>query len=174
MDCQSLAQIYKDLDIFQNFRPEEWFVRRNPIVKAVVDGLASPEKNYFHRCLALEHLNNLHGMSFVGPCSFMANINLLAIRNSKLTVDMFGKVLLGRSYSTLKVWTRDLSSEPMEFPNEDCMVAIDNDQIVERKWKVRVGQKVRVSVVTSVLLRKSISLISDLQKSPQLSGFRHK
>ena len=30
------------------------------------------------------------------------------------------------------------------------MVAIDNDQIVQHKWKVKVGQKSRVSVVTSV------------------------
>ena len=149
-DCQSFAQTYKDLDTLQDFRPEEWFLRRNPIVKAVVDGLASPEKNYFHRCLALEHLYNLQGMNFVGPCSFMTNISLLAISNSKLTVDMFGKVLPGGSYPTLKVWTRDLSSEPKEFPSGDCMVAIDNDQIVQRKWKVKVGQKARVSVVTSV------------------------
>jgi len=149
-DCQSFAQTYKDPDTLQDFRPEEWFVRRNPIVKAVVDGLASPEKNYFHRCLALEHLYNLQGMNFVGPCSFMTNISLLAISNSKLTVDMFGKLLPGGSYPTLKVWTRDLSSEPKEFPSGDCMVAIDNDQIVQRKWKVKVGQKARVSVVTSV------------------------
>lgn len=30
------------------------------------------------------------------------------------------------------------------------MVAIDNDQIVQRKWKLKVRQKARVSVVTSV------------------------
>ena len=115
VDCQSFAQTYKYLDTLQDFRPEEWFLRRNPIVKAVVDGLASPEKNYFHRCFALEHLYNLQGMSFVGPCSFMTKI-ILAISNSKLTVDMFGKVLPGGSYPTLKAWTRDLSSEPKEFP----------------------------------------------------------
>lgn len=34
------------------------------------------------------------------------------------------------------------------------MVAIDNDQIVQRKWKVKVGQKARVSVVTSVCQAK--------------------
>ena len=149
-DCQSFSQTYKDLGTLQNFNAEEWFVRRNPLIKAIVDGLASPEKNLFQRCLALEHLYNLQGMNFVGPCSFMTNISLLAISNSKLTVNMFGKVLPGGSYPTLKVWTRDLTSEPKEFPTGDCMVAIDNDQIVQRKWKVKVGQKARVSVVTSV------------------------
>ena len=150
VDCQSFAQTYKDLGTLQNFRAVDWFSRRNLIVKAVVNGLASPEKNHFHRCLALEHLYNLQGVNFVGPSSFMINISLLAISNSKLTINMFGKVLPGGSYSTLKVWTRDLTSEAKEFPSGDCMVAIDNDQIVQRKWKVKVGQKARVSVVTSV------------------------
>lgn len=75
-----------------------------------------PETNYFHRCLALEHLYNLQGMSFVGPCSFMTNVSLLPISNSKLTVDMFGKVLPGGSYPTLKAWTRDLSPGPEISP----------------------------------------------------------
>ena len=39
---------------------------------------------------------------------------------------------------------------PTEYPPVDCIVAIDNDQIVQREWKVKVGQKSRVSIVTSV------------------------
>lgn len=97
VDCQSFAQTYKDLGTLQNVRTEDWFLRRNPILKAVVNGLASPEKNHFHRCLALEHLYNLQGLNFVGPCSFMTNISLLTISNSKLTVNMFGKALPGGS-----------------------------------------------------------------------------
>lgn len=54
---------------------------------------------------------------------------------------MCGKALPGGSYATLKAWSRDLTSEPKEFPPGDCMVAIDNDQIVQRRWKVKVGQK---------------------------------
>ena len=150
VDCHSFAQTYKELETLQNFNAEEWFSRRNPIVKSIIQGLASNEKNYFQRCLTLEHLYHLHGLTFVGPCSFMTNISLLAISNSKLVVNMFGKAFPGGSYCTLKLWTRDLTSDPKEFPPGDCMVAIDNDQIVQRRWKVKVGQKSRVSVVTSV------------------------
>ena len=88
-------------------------------------------------------------MHFVGPCSFMTNISILSVSNSKLVVNMFGKTLPGGSYATLKLWTKDLTSDTKVSPG-DCMVAIDNDQIVQRKWKVKVGQKSRVSVVTSV------------------------
>lgn len=150
VDCHPFAQPYKVLEMLQNFDAEEWFSRCNPIIKSVIEGLASKEKNYFQRCLALEHLYHIHGMTFVGPPSFMTNISLLAVSNSKLVVNMFGKALPGGSYSTLKLWTRDLASDQKEFPPGDCMVAIDNDQIVQHKWKVKVGQKSRVSVVTSV------------------------
>ena len=80
----------------------------------------------------------------------MTNLSLLAISSSKLVVDMFGKALPGGSYSTSKLWTRDLSSDPKDFPPGDCMEAIHNDQIFQCKWKVKVGQKSRVNVVTSV------------------------
>ena len=138
-DSQSFCQTYKDLEVLQNFDEEEWFSKRNPIVRAIVEGLSSLEKNRFQRCLALEHLYHLNGMKFVGPCSFMTNISLLAVSNSKLTVNMFGKALPGGTYSTLKSWTKELSSTPNEFPPGDCMIAIDNDQIVQRRWKVKVG-----------------------------------
>jgi len=85
----------------------------------------------------------------------MTNISILVISNSKLVVNMFGKALPDGSYATLKLWTRDLTSDPKEFRPGDCMVAIDNEQIVQRKWKVKVGQKSRVSVVTSFARQKS-------------------
>ena len=149
VDCDSFAQTYKDLEVLQDFKAEEWFARRNPIVTSAIKGLASNEKNYFQLCLALEHLYNLQGMHFVGPCSFMTNISILSVSNSKLVVNMFGKTLPGGSYATLKLWTKDLTSDTKDSPG-DCMVAIDNDQIVQQKWKVKVGEKSRVSVVTSV------------------------
>ena len=37
-------------------------------------------------------------------------------------------------------WTDQLVSVPRTFPAGDCVVAFDNDQIVQRKWKVEVGQ----------------------------------
>ena len=109
----------------------------------------------------------------------MTNISLLAISYSKLTVNMFGKPLPGGSYSTLKVWTRDLTSEAKEFPSGDCMVTIDNDQIVKRKWKVKAGQKARVGVVTSVCQAEvdsgcSLQTRGDLASRYTLSCFYQK
>lgn len=36
--------------------------------------------------------------------------------------------------------TDQLASVPQSFPAGDCVVAFDNDQIVQRKWKVEMGQ----------------------------------
>ncbi|XP_032219712.1 uncharacterized protein LOC116602974 [Nematostella vectensis] len=61
-----------------------------------------------------------------------------------------------------------LSSTPRLFPSGDCEVAIDNDQVVKKNWKVRVGQKNRVSIITSVC-QAVVDGSDDLQKRPDLS-----
>ena len=44
-DCQSFAQMFKNLDTLQSFNPEEWFSHRNFVLKSVVNALASHEKS---------------------------------------------------------------------------------------------------------------------------------
>ena len=48
VDCHSFAQTYKNLEILQHFRVEDRFSRRNSVVKAVVNAIVSPDKNYIH------------------------------------------------------------------------------------------------------------------------------
>ena len=93
---------------------------------------------------------------------------LLTVSNSKLAVNLFGKSLPGRSYQTLRTWLEQLSSTPNSFPSGDCEVAIDNDQEVKKKWKIKVGQKSRVSIVTSVCQAR-VSLEGKLQQRENLA-----
>ena len=111
---------------------------------------------------------SLPGTLLVAPFSFLTNIMLLTVSNSKLAVNLFGKSLPGGSYGTLRTWLEQLSSTPKSFPLGDCAVAIDNDQVVKRKWKIKVGQKSRVSIVTSVC-QAQVSLEGKLQQREDLS-----
>ena len=65
-------------------------------------------------------------------------------------LNVVSKILPGGSYSTVTGWRDSLASVPLSFPSGDCVTAFDNDQIVQRKWKFKVGQKARVSILTSV------------------------
>lgn len=149
-DVESIYKKYKNLDTLMELEPNKWLEERDPVVCAAVNGLSSESVDSFQKTLALEHLYSLPCSLFVSPFSFMTNISLLAITNSKAAVNIVGKILPGGCYSTLKSWLQQLSTSPSTFPDGDCLVAIDNDQIIPKKWKVKVGQKSRVSVVTSV------------------------
>ncbi len=149
-DAARFSQTYKDIGVLKDLDTEAFLERRNPVVVAAVQGLAGDKQNTFKQCLAVEHLYSLSGSSLVAPFSFLTNIVLLTVSNSKLAVNLFGKSLPGGSYQTLRTWLEQLSSESKPFPSGDCVVAIDNDQVVKKKWKIKVGQKSRVSIVTSV------------------------
>ena len=168
-DASSCSQSYKDITFLKGIDCQDWLQRRNEVVYAAVSGLSSGRNsNDFQNCLALEHLYHVTGVNCVLPFSFMTNVLLLAVSNSKLAVSVMSKALPGGSYPTLKSWLDQLSSMPPRFPRGDCAVAIDNDQVVKKNWKVRVGQKSRVSIVTSVC-QAEIDPEGRIQQRPDLA-----
>ena len=97
------------------------------------------------------HLYSLAGNGqYVLPFSFLVNLMMFTITNSKLALSIVSKLLPGGSYYAVTSWRDSLESVPQLFPSSDCITAFDNDQIVQRKWKVKVGQKARVSILTSM------------------------
>ena len=150
-DTRSFCQTYKNIDIIKDIDREAWLQRRNKVITAVVDGISDPKTSHLQKCLAVEHLYFLAcGDQFVLPFSFLVNLLLFTITNSKLVLSVVSKILPGGNYKTVTGWRDSLASVPLPFPSGDCVTAFDNDQIVQRKWKVKVGQKARVSILTSI------------------------
>ena len=150
-DTQSFCQTYKNIDIIKNIDREAWLQRRNKVITAVVDGISDLKTSHLQKCLAVEHLYFLAcSDQFVLPFSFLVDLLLFTITNSKLVLNLVSKILPGGSYPTVTGWRDSLASVPLPFPSGDCVAAFDNDQIVQRKWKVKVEQKARVSILTSV------------------------
>lgn len=165
----NIAEQYK---VINDLNPETWFAQRNGVLKAVVEGLAPQGEgrlSWFQKCVALsEHLYSLTSPPLVAPFSFTTKIVVLANTNSKIAVNLFAKSLPpGGTYCTLKSWMKNLTDTPLTFPSGSCAVAIDN-QIVSKKYKVRVGQKSRVSVVTS-MCQAEIDDNDDLQRQEDLA-----
>jgi len=162
----SFSQTYKDVHSLKNIDCESWLKRRNPVIVAAIHGLSNSSR--FLNCLALEHLYNPCGIKALLPFSFLTNIFLLTVSNSKLAVNIVGKALPGGSYTTLRSWMDQWRSVPRPFPPCDCEVAIDNDQVVKKNWKVRVGQKSRVSIITSVC-QAEVNPTGVIQKNADMS-----
>ena len=54
------------------------------------------------------------------------------------------------SYWTVRNWLKGLSMDELPKPIGDCLVAFDNDQVIGKSYNVRVNNKVKMSIVTSV------------------------
>lgn len=151
-DAHSFSQTYKSIEITKNIDRESWLQRRNKIVTSVVEGISDNKASDFQKCVAVKHLYSLAANDqFVLPFSFLINLLLFTVTNSKLALSVISKVLPGGSYFTVTGWRDNLTSVPLSFPSGNCITAFDNDQIVQRKWKVKVGQKARVSILTKHL-----------------------
>ena len=147
---RTFSQTHKDTGTLKDLDTKKFLDKCNPVVVAAVHGLAGESQSQFNPCLEVEHMQSLFGLSLVAPFRFLTNIVLLTVSNSKLAVNLFGKSLPGGSYQTLRSWLEQLTSTPNPFQMGDCIVAIDNDQVVKKKWKIKVGQKSRVSIVTTL------------------------
>ena len=67
---------------------------------------------------------------------------------SCMCINLNGKTGPARSYKTVSKWLVSQSTKELDFPQSDCMVAFDNDQVVGNSW--RVDNKVKSSCVTSI------------------------
>ena len=101
-DTLTFSQAYKDIGVLKNIDARTWLEKCNQVIVAAVKGLSGEQESNFNKCLAVEQMYSLPGRCHVSPFSFLTNIVLLTITNSKLAVNLFGKASPGGSYHTLR------------------------------------------------------------------------
>ena len=69
---------------------------------------------------------------------------------SRMCINLNGKTGPAGSYKTVSNWLVSQSTKELDFPQSDCMVAFDNDQVVGKSWRVSIDNKVKSSCVTSI------------------------
>ena len=93
---------------------------------------------------------NLTGVKLCLPVHFKESVLLYAITGSKLAFKMFGCGGAHASYDAVKSWLASLGSKPIEAPEGDLIIAFDNNQVIQRRWKVKLKNEVACNVVTVV------------------------
>ena len=99
-------------------------------------------------CVALEHLCGMSKKYFVTPMCFVNNI--MQCQATQSCIHLNGKTGPAGSYNTVSNWLVSQSTKELDFPQSDCMVAFDNDQVVGKSWRVSTDNKVKSSCVTSI------------------------
>ena len=85
---------------------------------------------------------------------FATNLLANSVTRSKLILNIYGKLHPAGSIATVRKWLNNLTMEipQLQVPSGDLLIAIDNDQVLIKKWTVRKDNRAQISVLTSVCL----------------------
>ncbi len=110
------------------------------------------------------HLINPH---VTLPLHLQESIVLYSSTGSKIALQITSMGSPHASYQTVKRLLDTLGSTECTVPNGDLVAAFDNNQILNRPWKVKLGAKYVVNIVTMVVLF-TIDKNGTLQHSKEL------
>ena len=159
-NCVSLGAD-RSLPALLSLHPDEYITAFNPVVTAFVSGLNDLEKGHatpqssskcdtYKLCKTLECILQLSSPTTMLPIHFRESVLLYTITGSKLALTSIGAGA-HCSYQSVKSWLDSLSKNTPTFPNTDSVVAFDNNQVMKRRWKVKLNNQVQCSVVTVVV-----------------------
>ena len=116
---------------------------------------------------ALESNLDLAATNVILPVHLRESVLLYALTGSSLTLKILGSGGPRASYKVVKEWLASLGSTVSEVPEGDLIVAFDNNQVLQRRWKVRLKNEVKSNIVTIVVFFH-IHTSSNLQMQPNL------
>ena len=103
--------------------------------------------NYFYLFIYLFIITK---PNFTSPIMFGVNLVVYSIALSKIAVDIYGKLHPGGEYKLMKSWLNGMTMQIPTMPDNDIFTAIDNDQVLLKKWTVRKENHAQISILTSV------------------------
>ena len=130
--------------------PHTWVHARNSILASAVNALANEKTQPFQKAVSVDQLYSLVQPSFISPLMFASNLFAYSVTRSKLVLNMFGKFHPAGGIITARTWLNNLTMDVPQVPGGDILVAIDNDQVLIKKWTVRKDNRAQISVLTSV------------------------
>ena len=88
--------------------------------------------------------------SYIGPLSFLQNINIYALTNSKLAANICGSLVPGGRYDTLSTWLSLQGGSELKCPDGDIVIMFDNEQILMKSWNIKPNNTFKSSVITNI------------------------
>lgn len=99
---------------------------------------------------------------------FATNLLAYSLTHSKLALNMYGKLNTAGGNTTVRSWLDNLTMNVPSVPSGDILTAVDNDQVLIKKWTVRKDNRAQISVLTSVCVA-SVNPDGTLQQNPSLA-----
>ena len=160
---------YKSISDLLTVTPESWLTSQNVVLKSVVNGLSDSGTKPVKKVMAVDQMYSLVKPNFISPIMFGANLVMYSTARSKMAVNIYGKLHPGGQYKTMRSWLDGLTMEIPMMPENDILTAIDNDQVLLKRWTVRKDNHAQISILTSVCCAEVGSMDPVLQRNERLA-----
>lgn len=173
VQLNGIENLYKDMSFMQQFKLDEYLTKFNPVLFAIIDGFTSKSSVKNKDYLVAKTLEMIYCVIFVNivlPVCFLQNLLLYVASGSRNAVNLTGKGGPHGSYPTVREWISNQTSKPLQFPDGDCVVIFDNNQVIGRSWNIKVNHKTKSSVVTTIC-QLQYDGYHNIQRQPQLKPY---
>ncbi|KAJ7386185.1 hypothetical protein OS493_010578 [Desmophyllum pertusum] len=124
-DISSCSQTYKHLPSLLQVTPHRWVQARNSVLSCAINALSNENIKPVQKSATTDQMYSLVSPYFISPLMFATNLLVYSVTRSKLALNIY-------------------------VPSGDILTAIDNDQVLIKKWTVRKDNRAQISVLTSV------------------------
>ena len=149
-DISSCSQTYKHLPSLLQVTPHGWVQARNSVLSCAINALSNENIKPVQKAATADQMYSLVSPYFISPLMFATNLLVYSVTRSKLALNLYGKLHPAGGNTTVKTWLNNLTMNIPEVPSGDILTAIDNDQVLIKKWTVRKDNRAQISVLTSV------------------------
>ena len=130
--------------------PHEWTRARNSILPVAINCLCHENIKPVQKAMTTDQLYSLVQPSYIKTFMFATNLLAYSVTRSKLALNMYGKLHPAGRNTTVQSWLDNLTMNVPRVPSGDILTAVDNDQVLIKKWTVRKDNRAQISVLTSV------------------------
>lgn len=150
---QDISQNYKSIAYWKSFDLAKYHEHQNGVVKAFLNGLRSSSSVHVYRAAkTVETILDYCFVNTIQPLHFMESLVLYCMTRSRTALQMISCETPHASYTTVQRWLSSLSEQhQIQRPLGDIIVALDNNQVLKKKWGIKVGNKCYNSVVTMIV-----------------------
>ena len=110
----------------------------------------SEPKKIYSLTKTIEFVHHTKDLTYISPIFFTENLVSYSATGSKLDVSLQGATSPSASYTTLMKWHETECDKALPVPTEDIVVAIDNDQLLSKNYRIQLNSKVSVSAITTL------------------------
>ena len=159
----------KDLNNLLNIDVNDLHMEENELLVSFLSGYTGKKikSSPYLLCKTVESVLNLSASNLTLPVHFRESVIIYTLTGSKLALQILGSGGAHASYQAVKRWLQNLGTTETQDDLGDVIIGFDNNQVLQRRWKVKLRNDVKCNIVT-VVVSFNVCKYGQLQENPML------